>query len=66
MNVPFGQQLKQLRIDSGLTQKELAKDLGLTFNQISDWETGRSQPDIDTLCRIADYFNITPNFLLGY
>ena len=62
----FGQQLKKLRTDNGLTQKDLAEDLELTFNQISDWEIGRSQPDLDLLCKIADYFNVTPNVLLGY
>lgn len=50
--------LKNIRISEGYTQDDLAKALNVTRQTISTWETGRSEPDIDTLASLADYLQI--------
>jgi transcriptional regulator with XRE-family HTH domain len=46
--------LKTLRAAAGLTQEELAERLSVTRQAVSSWETGRSEPDIDTLLAVAE------------
>lgn len=48
--------LKQLRLESGLTQDEAAEKLGFTRQTISSYETSRTQPDIETLMRLANVY----------
>ena len=43
----------------GLTQNELSEKLCVTPQAVSRWETGTSLPDLDVLCSLADYFQIT-------
>ena len=57
--------LKQLRTESGLSQKQLAAELDTTNSSVCDWECGRSEPDIATLNKIAKYFNVSTDYLLG-
>lgn len=61
----LGQRIKFLRIEKGLTQADLAQILFSTKTTISNYETGYSTPDLDTLLKIADYFNVTMDYLLG-
>lgn len=61
----FGSRLRQLRKEDDLTQKELASKLGLAFSTISMYERGIRQPDFETAEAIADYFNVSMDFLLG-
>lgn len=61
----FPQRLKNLRKQKDLTQTELANLLNLSHGAIAMWETGKRQPDNDTLLRIADFFNVTVDYLLG-
>ena len=49
----FGQSLRKLRKDRGLTQEQLAQRLHVTRQTVSYWENGRTQPDYETLARIA-------------
>lgn len=63
--VLFNERLKELRIDKGLSQFELAKDLEVSQRSISSWETGFRQPDFETLGKIAKYFGVTTDYLLG-
>lgn len=55
----FAEQLKTLRKINGLTQKELAEKLKIKQNSYSDWENGKSEPNIEMLVRIADYFDVS-------
>lgn len=48
-----------------LTQEQLAQEIGVSSVAVSKWERGISIPDQDTLCRLADYFKITVDELLG-
>lgn len=61
----FKERLKQLRLERQLSQSELAKNLGVSQRSISSWETGFRQPDFDTLERIARFFEVTTDYLLG-
>jgi len=63
--VGFGFRLKQLRQARSITQKELAKRLGLTKSVISAYETDIRTPSFDTLLHIAAFFNVTTDYLLG-
>lgn len=53
-----------LRKERGLTQKQLAEQLGVTDKAVSRWETGKGLPDADTLLRLSNCFDVTVNELL--
>lgn len=61
----FAANLRALRKSYKLKQTELAEKIGTTQRNISYWENGMTQPDIDTLARIADFFDITIDELVG-
>ncbi len=56
--------LKQLRKQKGISQLKLSLDLCISQNSISRYETGERQADYATLIRIADYFNVSLDYLL--
>jgi Predicted transcription factor, homolog of eukaryotic MBF1 len=58
MSSDFGQNLKKIRKRKKFTQKELADELEFTHNQVSDWETGRSVPNIEQVYKIAKFLKI--------
>lgn len=57
--------LKELRKEKGLSQLRLATDLHTTQNTISRYETGEREPGIAELIKIADYFNVSVDYLIG-
>lgn len=57
--------IKFLRKTKGLTQAQLCKVLNIAQPTLSGYETGNYEPDQDTLGRIADYFGVTVDFILG-
>ena len=57
--------LKELRKKKGISQLRLASDLNTTQNTISRYETGEREPGIDELIKIADYFNVSVDYLIG-
>ncbi len=57
--------LKEFRQKLNLSQIELAKQLTIPQQTYCSYETGRSQPNIETLIKIADYFNISIDQLVG-
>ena len=61
----FAQRLKELRKDSNLTQKQLAAGLGVGQSTIANYEQSIRFPDEEMLHRVADYFSISLDFLLG-
>lgn len=61
----FGTILKNLRLEKNITQKDLAKHLGVSDRSVGYYETGQRTPPPDILEKIADYFNVTVDFLLG-
>lgn len=57
--------LRIIRKKNGITMKELGEKLDLAESTISQYETGKRQPDNTTLMRIAEFFGVTTDFLLG-
>lgn len=63
MNI--GDKIKELRTENNLSQAELGKILNTTGACISSWEKGRTEPNIEQLRAIANYFDINPTTLIG-
>lgn len=61
----FGQIIKKLRRDSGMTQEHLAELLSISPQAISRWETDVAMPDISLLPPLANLFNVTTDYLLS-
>lgn len=61
----FAQRLKELRIEKGLSQNDLAINIGLTQRKISKLETMQLIPSPQALVSIAKYFEISTDYLLG-
>lgn len=57
--------IKELRENAGLQQKELALELGIPSNTLSQYENSKREPNNEMLGRIANYFNVTTDYLLG-
>ena len=60
----FGQNLKELRLEKGLSQSKLGEVFNVCNQTISFWENGSREPDLDTLLKISNYFNVSVDFLL--
>ncbi len=65
MNIYLGENVKRLRLENGMTQEKLAEYLGVSFQSVSNWERGESYPDITLLPRLAVFFRVTTDELLG-
>lgn len=65
MELYIGQNLKQLRKARNLTQEEVAKHLGISFQSISKWERNEGYPDITMLPALSHYFGVTVDALIG-
>ena len=61
----FCERFKELRKTKNLSQKQLAEIFETTNSSICDWECGRSQPDFETLVCIAEFFEVSADYLLG-
>ena len=57
--------LKNVRLLKKLTQQEVANALNISVQAYSHYETGRREPDFNTLTRLANFFNVTTDYLLG-
>lgn len=62
----FKDRIRNLRINEGLTQEELAKELGISRSTVGMYETGKREADYETLELIADFFNVDMNYLIGW
>lgn len=61
----FAERLLELRKEKNVSQATLAKALGVSYAVICYWETDRSEPTAPNLVKIADYFGVSADFLLG-
>ena len=61
----FGELIAELRQDRGLTQKQLGKILSVSTGTISNYENGVHYPDLEKLVTLADYFQVSTDYLLG-
>ena len=65
MKVLLGERLRMLRLERGLNQTQLADGLQTTQRKISYWEMGKTEPDIVSILKICEYFDVSADFLLG-
>ena len=61
----LNENIKKLRIAKGLNQVEFAKILNVTKQCVSNWENDNVVPSIEMLCKIADFFIVSTDYLLG-
>lgn len=60
-----GNRIENLRERAKVTQEELAEALHIGRSTLSGYETNRRAPDLEMLCKMADYFGVTTDYLLG-
>ena len=61
----FCHRIKQLRLDNKLSQEELSKKLNLSRSTVNMYERGEREPDFNTLNKIATFFDVSVDYLLG-
>lgn len=65
ISIKFGERLKELRLDRNLKQKDIAKEMHVSTPTVTRWEGGVQEPDFLTLAKLARYFKVTTDYLLG-
>ena len=60
----FGKKLKELRTEQGLSQRKFGEVFSVCNQTVSFWENGSREPDLDMLVSIAQYFDVSVDFLL--
>lgn len=60
----FGRRLKELRVEKGFSQRKFGEIFSVCNQTVSFWESGSREPDLDTLVKIAHYFEISVDELL--
>lgn len=65
MEIKFAEKIKTLRKEWDMTQNQLADALETTQRKISYWELGKVEPDLVSLWKIADFFDVSIDYLLG-
>lgn len=61
----FSTNLKELRENKGLTQREIAKLLDISQVTYCNWENNKTEPDLDNLIRLCKFFKVSTDYLLG-
>ena len=61
----FNKIFKNLRAETSLSQKDIAEELSVSRSVVSDWEQGRTEPSIQSLINIADYYAVSVDYLIG-
>ena len=61
----FPSKLKQARTLTGFTQREVSRETGIPQSTIANYETGRTQPDIENLGILADFYFVSTDWLIG-
>lgn len=65
MGEQFNENLKRARLNAGLSQKEVAENIGVAKSTYSLYESGNREPNVDTIKKISDFLNISADTLLG-
>ena len=66
MRLSLSENIRSLRKQRKMTQEKLAEALGVTVGAVYKWESGQSQPELNLLVEMADFFDISVDALLGY
>lgn len=61
----FAERLRELRVEKGLSQRELAKLLNVSHAAIARWENETHIPNAETVVTLAKFFSVTTDYLLG-
>lgn len=61
----FCERLKMIRVESGMTQKDVYQKLDISPNGYASYEQGRTEPNIQTLIKLCAIFEISADYLLG-
>ena len=61
----FPERLKKARKNTGFTQGETAQEIGIPRSTLANYEAGRTEPDIETLCKLIDFYGVCANAILG-
>ena len=61
----MNKRLKLLRLESGLSQKEVAKNIGITTSAYSNYEQGIREPSVDIIVALCKFFDVSADYLLG-
>ena len=61
----FAESIRSIRKQNNLTQAEMAEKIGTTQNQYYLWESGKSSPSAETLCKVSNLFDISVDALIG-
>lgn len=65
MKDDFKMRLKELRNKKRLTLRQAAKEFGVSHVSYLRWEQGICEPNMETLCKICAFFNVSANYLIG-
>lgn len=65
MNNKFSDHLKMLRLENNLSRSQLAEKLSVSVRLVSYWENGERECNFEMLIKIADFFSVSIDFLLG-
>lgn len=65
MGIPLGINIRKMRLERGMTQRQLAYRLRVSVQAVSKWERGKTYPDVTMLLPIADMFGVTLDELFG-
>ena len=65
MILTLNENIKRLRLSRGLNQVEFAKAMGVSKQCVSNWENDNVMPSIEMLLKIADFFHVTTDYVLG-
>ena len=63
--MPIGERIKELRIEAGLSQMQLAKKLNMSQAAVAKWELGKTEPTASAIILLAKFFNESADYLLG-
>jgi len=61
----FNSRIRELRIEKGLTRLDLAAEIGVSGSALGNYERGERSPDSELITKLADFFNVTSDYLLG-
>ncbi len=64
-NMEFKDNLRKIRKEREMTQKDVCKILNVSLNGYASWEQGRTEPDIKTIVKLCKIFDVSADYLLG-
>lgn len=64
--VLFAERFKQLRLEKSVSQQDIASSLGVDRTIVSHWERGTRIPSLEIACALADYFEVSVDYLVGH